>query len=271
MRLLLVQHTADPDPRVSRESVTTALDAALAAQAAPPDLVVLPEATQAEFGAGERDLAEVAEPLDGPFVGLLADRARRWGSTVVAGMFESRPGGHPWNTLVVLGPDGSLAATYRKVHLYDAFGYAESQRLSAGEHAAVTFPVPSGGDTDPVTVGLMTCYDLRFPEQARVLVDAGADMLVVPAAWLRGPGKEEHWQVLLAARAIENTVYVAGAAQSGPRYCGRSRVVDPMGTVVAGLGEQEGWVAAEVLPARVQQVRRTNPSLLNRRWTVVPR
>lgn len=271
MRLLLVQHTADQDPAVSRESVATALDAALAAQTAPPDLVVLPEATQAEFGTGERDLAEVAEPLDGPFAALLSTRARRWRSTVVAGMFESRGRDRPWNTLVAFGPDGSLVETYRKVHLYDAFGYAESERLSAGEPRPVTLAVTPSAGGAAVTVGLMTCYDLRFPEQARALVDAGAELLLVPAAWLTGPAKEEHWQVLLTARAIENTVYVAGAAQSGPRYCGRSMVLDPMGTVVAGLGEQEGWVAADVLPARVQQVRRTNPSLLNRRWTVVPR
>jgi predicted amidohydrolase len=271
VRLLLVQHTADPDPQVSRESVTAALDSALAAQPAPPDLVVLPEATQAELGTGDRDLAAVAEPLDGPFAALLADRARRWGSTVVAGMFESRGDERPWNTLVAFGPDGSLVATYRKVHLYDAFGYAESERLSAGKPSAVTLPVTPRVGGAPFTVGLLTCYDLRFPEQARALVDAGAELLVVPAAWLRGPGKEEHWQVLLTARAIENTVYVAGVAQSGPRYCGRSIVLDPMGAVVAGLGEQEGWASADVLPARVQQVRRTNPSLLNRRWTVVPR
>jgi predicted amidohydrolase len=121
------------------------------------------------------------------------------------------------------------------------------------------------------TVGLMTCYDLRFPEQARALVDAGAELIVVPAAWVRGPGKEHHWTTLLAARAIENTVYVAGVAKAGPRYCGLTRLVDPMGRVVAGLGEQDGAVAGVLDRQRVADVRAVNPSLLNRRWRVVGR
>lgn len=275
MRLLLVQHSSDPDPAVNRQSVQTVLEAALAAQPVRPDLVVLPEATQAELG--ERDLREVAEPLDGPFVATLAALAQRWGVSIVAGMFEAREADRPWNTLVVLGPDGVLTTSYRKAHLYDAFGYRESERLSAGPPAPVTVDVavtpatPSAVPVDDrVRVGLMTCYDLRFPEQARALVDAGATVLVVPAAWLRGPAKEAHWQVLLRARAIENTVYVAGVAQAGPRYCGLTALVDPMGTVVAGLGEQDDWVAATVHPERVRQVREVNPSLANRRWTVAP-
>jgi deaminated glutathione amidase len=271
VRLLLVQHTASPDPAANRPSVQAALDAALAAQPVRPDLVVLPEATQAEFGPVDRDLTTVAEPLDGPFVQMVGATAQRWGIPVVAGMFEAREGHLPWNTLVVLGPAGTVTARYRKAHLYDAFGYRESARLSPGPVAPAVIDVPGGGSgADSTRVGLMTCYDLRFPEQARALVDAGAALLVVPAAWLRGPSKEAHWQVLLRARAIESTVYVAGVGQSGDRYCGLTSLIDPMGTVVAGLGEQDGWVAAEVLPERVQQVRSINPSLANRRWTVRP-
>jgi predicted amidohydrolase len=171
----------------------------------------------------------------------------------------------PANTLLAVGPAGDQAAVYRKVHLYDAFGYRESDVLAGGPVQAATLAV--GG----WTIGLMTCYDLRFPEQARALVDAGADLLVVPAAWVRGPSKEHHWATLLAARAIENTVYVAGVAKAGPRYCGLTRLVDPMGRVVAGLGEQDGAIAAVVDHARVADVRTVNPSLLNRRWRVAAR
>src|SRR5690606_11941809 len=117
------------------------------------DLVVLPEATMHDFGPPKHDLAGVAEPLDGPFVDLLGREARRLGTTIVAGMFE-RTDDLPFNTLVTMGPDGDLVATYRKVHLYDSFGYRESERLRSGEIAPVVVGV---GD---LQVGLMTCYDL---------------------------------------------------------------------------------------------------------------
>lgn len=263
MRLLLVQVSTGADPGRNRDEVHAAVSAGLEASG-PVDLVVLPEAAQADFGSGE-GLDEVAEPLDGPFVGLLGELAAQSGAVVVGGMFEAADGGLPFNTLVAVEPSGRIAATYRKTHLYDAFGFRESDRLSVGEVAAVTLDVP-GRDGRSCRVGLSTCYDLRFPEQSRALIDAGADLLVVPAAWLRGPSKEHHWTTLLAARAIENTVYVAGVAKSGRRYCGLTRLVDPMGLVVTGLGEQDGALVGHVDPARIEAVREVNPSLANRRW-----
>lgn len=268
MRLLLVQVSTGGDPVANRAAIRDAVSAGLASSG-PVDLVVLPEAAQVDFGDGQ-SLRDTAETLDGPFVGLLGELAAASGGTVVGGMFEAATGGRPYNTLVAVGPGGGLAATYRKAHLYDAFGYRESDLVSAGEAAAATIAVPSRDGTT-LTVGLMTCYDLRFPEQARALVDASADLLLVPAAWLRGERKQAHWATLLAARAIENTVYVAGVAKAGPRYCGLTRLVDPMGEVLAELGEQDGTVAAQVEPARIAEVRRVNPSLANRRWDVLPR
>ncbi len=111
----------------------------------------------------------------------------------------------------------------------------------------------------------MTCYDLRFPEFARALVDAGADVLAVPAAWVAGPLKEDHWVTLLRARAIENTVYVTAAAQTGKAYSGRSMIVDPLGVAVAALGDGEGLATAEVDLQTIAAVRDRNPSLANRR------
>ena len=262
MRIALCQLSASTDPSANRAAVRRALGAAATAS---PDLVVLPEAVMCDFGAGDLDLAAVAEPLDGPFVALLADLASTHRTTVVAGMFERVGTGLPANTLVVVGPEGDLLATYRKVHLYDAFGHRESDRLTAGEPVAVTVEVAG------VRVGLQTCYDLRFPELSRALVDAGAELLVVPSAWVRGPLKERHWETLLAARAIESTAWVAAAAQNGQTYCGRSALVDPMGVVVAALGEQDGVVAGEVDPTRTAEVRRRNPALQHRRFRVVPR
>lgn len=227
--------------------------------AAPVDLVVLPEAVMHDFGDADHDLAAVAEPLDGPFVALLATHARRIGAVVVGGMFETRPDDLPYNTVVVVGPDGELLVTYRKIHLYDSFGYRESDRLSAGEIVPAVFDV--GG----LRFGLMTCYDLRFPELGRALVDGGADAFVIPAAWVQGENKVHHWRTLVTARAIENTAAVVAAAQPGPRYTGNSLVVDASGRIVVEASDGDDLLLAELDPDVIADVRRINPSLLNRR------
>ena len=228
------------------------------------DLVVLPEAAMHDFGKPDLPLGPVAQDVDGPFVATLAAHARALRATIVAGMFErSADERRPYNTLVALGPDGDLLGTYRKVHLYDSFGYRESDRLLPGDPDPVTLKV---GD---LVVGLMTCYDLRFPEYARLLVDAGADALAVPAAWVRGPLKEDHWETLLRARAIENTAYVIAAAQTGAAYSGSSMVVDPMGVAVARLGDETGVATADLTLDRLREVRHRNPSLANRRLPAV--
>ena len=111
----------------------------------------------------------------------------------------------------------------------------------------------------------MTCYDLRFPELARALVDAGAEVIVVPSAWLPGERKVDHWRTLLAARAIENTCFVVAAAQPEPRYCGHSLVLGPLGQVLAEAGGGEESLTATLDRDDLLGARRTNPSLANRR------
>jgi len=215
-----------------------------------------------DFGPPDHDLAAVAEPLDGPFVDLLSAHASRLGTTIVAGMFErAGDAALPFNTLVAVGPDGSLAATYRKIHLYDSFGYRESDRLSAGD----IFPTVL--DIADLRVGLMTCYDLRFPELGRALVDAGAQVFVVPAAWVAGEGKLHHWQVLVTARAIENTVAVVAAAQNGARYTGHSLIVTADGSRVEESSEGDAVLRADLTASAIAQIRDVNPSLQNRRMT----
>jgi deaminated glutathione amidase len=260
VRVALVQLAAGTDPAENVAAVTKLLDGVDA------DLIVLPEAVMHEFGLPETPLGPVAQPLDGPFVQALAELARSHHASVVAGMFErSEDADRPYNTLVALDARGSRLATYRKAHLFDSFGHRESDKLTPGPPQPVTIDVAG------LRVGLMTCYDLRFPELARALVDAGAEVLAVPAAWVRGPLKEDQWIILLRARAIENTAYIAGAAQCGPLYCGRSALVDPMGVVVAGLGEADGVATGVVEPDRLRAVRDRNPALQHRRWRVVPR
>ncbi len=223
-------------------------------------LLVLPEGAMHDFGPADLPLGPAAQPLDGPYVATLAKLATTLHVTIVGGMFESSADPHrPYNTLVVVDPDGELVATYRKTYLYDSFGYRESDRLLPGDGRAASFRV--GG----LTLGLLTCYDLRFPELAQSLVVGGADTLVVPSAWVRGPLKEDHWATLVRARAIENTAYVLGAGQCGRSYIGSSLVVDPMGVVLAGLGNEEGVASARLDPGVVHLVRRRNPSLANRR------
>lgn len=250
LRVALVQQAADLDPEVNRARL-----AELVPEGA--DLVVLPEAWARDFGEAGSDVSRFAETTDGPFAAEVARVAKERGTTVVAGMFESgEDPARPFNTLVVRG---AASADYRKIHLYDSFGYRESDRLGAGPVRPVVVEV--GG----FAVGLMTCYDLRFPELARALVDAGAEVLVVPAAWVAGLRKVEHWRTLARARAVENTVYVVAVGQPAPRYSGHSLVVDPLGDVLAEAGDGPDLLTATLDRARLEEARRTNPSLANRR------
>lgn len=261
MRVVLVQLASSTDSAANREAMQ-AWVTRIEHVASRPELVVFPEGSMHDFGAPDTDLVPVAEELDGPYVRALGEAAQRLGATVVGSMFERSEDGPPYNTQVVVGPDAEIVATYRKIHLYDSFGYTESSRLSAGDLTPVVVDV-AGTPT-----GLMTCYDLRFPEMARMLVDAGAELLVVPSAWVAGSLKEDHWQVLLRARAIENTVHVAAAAQTGRTYAGHTMVVDPMGIVIAAAGDEEGLVAADIDAERLSRARSRNPSLANRRLGV---
>lgn len=254
MRVVLAQLASSLDPAENRAALARLADDPTVAGA---DLVVLPEAFARDFGAAGSDVAPFAEAVDGPFATEVARLAAATGATVVAGMFETSVDPvRPHNTLVVRG--GAVAA-YRKIHLYDSFGYRESDRLLAGAPTPVTFRL--GG----FTVGLLTCYDLRFPELARALVGAGADLLVVPAAWLAGDHKVDHWVTLARARAVENIAYVLAAGQPGPRYSGHSVVVDPWGDVLVEAGVDPTLVVADLDPAVVGEARSTNPSLTNRR------
>ncbi|WIE76468.1 carbon-nitrogen hydrolase family protein [Curtobacterium sp. MCSS17_007] len=255
------------DPVANLETVRAAArDAALRGA----DLLVTPEYTS-YFSADIDDrFVAAAEPLDGPFVSGLRQIARENGVALVVGVAETaESAGRFRNTLVAVLADGSLAATYRKVHLYDAFGSKESDRIESG--AVDQLPVFGLGG---VRVGLETCYDLRFPEVTRRLAapeTGAADVVVLPAEWVRGPGKEHHWRTLLTARAIENTVWVVGVGQTGPVGIGGSVVVDPSGVAVAAAGAAPGTLLATVDTATTDAVRAVNPSLSLRRFDVHPR
>jgi predicted amidohydrolase len=246
--------------KLMREGIATAADAGA-------ELVVTPEVGM-YFDHRNAGTVDNAEPLDGPFLTAAREGVRAAGVTAVVGLVEKidDDSERASNTLAAIAPDGELIGVYRKVHLYDAFGYRESDKIRPAEIVE-----PLTFDLGDLRFGAMTCYDIRFPEMARTLVDAGATAVVLPAAWAVGPAKEDHWATLVRARAIENTCYLVASGQTGPRCTGQSMIVDPMGTVLASAGERPGIALAGLEAARVDQVRTVNPSLANRRFRVVPK
>lgn len=225
-------------------------------------LAVLPEYAIYTVPAMDQRFVDSAEDLDGPAVTRLRELSAELGLALVAGINEAATVNRIHNTLVGIDA-GEIRAVYRKVHLYDAFGYRESDRVIAAE--------PGNGDSfdvDGFTVGMQTCYDLRFPEVSRMLVDAGATIIALPAEWVPGPLKEYHWNTLIRARAIENTVYVLAADQCAPTGAGNSAIIDPMGIALAQVGEIAGLGIADVSQERLDAVRTTNPALALRRYKV---
>ncbi len=262
VRVTLGQLSVSADHAANRIAVVDALRAAARARA---DLLVLPEYAS---GFDPRGVGpEHAEPLHGPFVTTLREHAAKSGVAVVAGAML--PGATPArgvNAVVAVDRTGALVGMYRKVHLYDAFGHRESDRLEAGPADAPPLLLDIGG----LRFGVLTCYDLRFPESARRLVDAGAQVLVVPAAWAAGELKALHWRTLAIARAIENTAAVVAVGQAGRGVVGRSLLVAPDGVVGLELDDQPGIRTADIDGAALAAVRERNPSLRHRRYGVVP-
>ncbi len=238
------------------------------------ELVLLPE-NFAFMGGSDEQRRAVAEPVDGegPILTALRQLARQHRVTLIGGGFPERTPDpdRPHNTAVVVDPSGEVRAVYRKIHLFDVEvgdgqSYRESAAVTAGTDPQVVEVTTSAG---PLRVGLSICYDLRFPELYRRLVDLGAQLLVVPAAFTLVTGKD-HWHVLLRARAIEAQCHVLAAAQWGqhPRgrtTYGKSLVVDPWGDVIAQASEGTGVVVAPVDLDRLADVRRRLPSLAHRR------
>jgi predicted amidohydrolase len=162
----------------------------------------------------------------------------------------------------MISTTGKVSSVYRKLHLYNVLGFKESAKLLPGKN------IVKPARTNAGSVGLLICYDLRFPEMSRILTVNGADVLVAPSAWVAGEMKEEHWQTMVKARAIENGSYVIAPDQLGNIYCGRSMAVDPFGVVLVDMGQREGVEVVDIDKLRVQQVRKSLPLLKNRRTDV---
>jgi deaminated glutathione amidase len=267
----VAQVLSGSDPEENLELVATR-----AAEAAKngAQLVIFPEATMRRFGLS---LAEVAEPVDGPWAQQLGKIAEHHQIVVVAGMFTPSQDGRVRNTLRAIGP--GVDAYYDKIHLFDAFGFRESDTVAPGaEPVMITV-----GETK---VGLSTCYDVRFPGLYIRLAELGAQVICVAASWGAGAGKVEQWQLLTRARALDSTSYLLAAGQADPAAAGAtfqggkepseqsnaaptgvgySSVISPRGEVLQSLGAEPGLLMADLDLDLVEQTRAVIPVLANRR------
>ena len=191
-------------------------------------LFVLPEALLARDDHDADLSVKSAQLLEGEFLGRLRRESKRNMMTTILTIHVPSTPGRAWNMLVALQA-GNIVARYAKLHLYDAFAIQESRRVDAGNEIAPLLEV------EGMKVGLMTCYDLRFPELALAQALQGAEILVLPAAWVRGPLKEHHWSTLLAARALDTTCYMVAAGECGNKNIGQSRIIDPFGVTIAAV------------------------------------
>ena len=264
MRAAAVQLTSTAD-RGRNLATADRLTREAAAQGA--ELVLLPE-KWANLGTPE-DTAKGAEPFDGPALRWAGETAKELGIDLVAGSIAERVEGaeRGSNTSVHFGPDGEAQAVYRKIHMFDVEvggrTYKESEHEAPGEEVVLS------GAADGTKLGMSVCYDLRFPELYRILAVRGARILLVPAAFTLATTRE-HWEVLLRARAIEDQAFVVAANQVGEhakgfRSGGRSMIVDPWGVVLAQAPDAETVIVADLDLARQEEIRRTMPSLANRR------
>lgn len=259
MRVAAVQFDSGPSVDENVDRMLACVDAAAADGA---DLVVLPEVWNVGYFSFDGYEAG-AEPVDGPTVGRLADAAASHGIYLHAGSVVERDDGSLYNTSALLSPDGEVLDAYRKVHL---FGYGSRERalLSPGGRIVTV-------ETDLGTVGLSTCYDLRFPELYRAMVDDGAVLFLVASAW---PAERlDHWRLLTRARAVESQAGLVAAnlagTNAGVDLAGHSVLVGPWGDVLAEAGTDETVLSVDLDLADVERVRAEFPALSDRRLDLV--
>lgn len=209
------------------------------------------------------DLANIAEKIDGEFVSSISEEAKKNSIQVIGTLYEKSPKpNRVYDTSFLIEKNGKVVSTYRKIHLYDALGFKESTKLYPG--SSIAKPVK----TSVGKMGMMICYDLRFPEMSRILASSGSEILVIPSAWVKGKMKEEHWLTINKTRAIENGCYVISPDQVGNIYCGRSVVVDPYGKILLDMKKKEGIGIVDISLDEVKQVRKKLPLLQNRRTDI---
>jgi predicted amidohydrolase len=263
LRVAIAQILSGADPQENLELVASQTAAAAEHHA---QLVIFPEATMRRFGL---PLAEIAEPVDGPWAQQLRKIADHHQLVVVAGMFTPSGDGRVQNTLRCVG--AGVDAHYDKIHLFDAFGFRESDTVAGGAEPVII-------TIGEAKIGLTTCYDVRFPGLYLKLAELGAQVMCVAASWGAGPGKVEQWQVLTRARALDCTSFLVAAAQADPAAAGialdgraptgvgYSAAISPRGEVLRSLGAEPGLLVADLDLDVVDEIRATIPVLANRRF-----
>jgi len=208
-------------------------------------------------------LSSLAETINGNFVTTIARAAKKSSIQVVGTFYEkSRKKNRVYDTSFIINKFGKVVSTYRKIHLYDAMGFKESNKMTPGSKIVKPTKTSVG------KIGMLICYDLRFPEMSRTLASAGSEILVVPSAWVKGEMKEDHWVTINKTRAIENGCYVVAPDQVGNIYCGRSLVVDPLGKILLDMKKRQGFGVVNISLNQVKKIRKILPLLKNRRTDV---
>lgn len=212
-----------------------------------------------------KQLANLAETITGNFITSIAKCAKENHMDVVGSFYEkSTKKDRVYDTSFIIDKSGKVISRYRKIHLYDALGFRESDKMVKGSKIAKPVSTTIG------KIGMMICYDLRFPEMSRSLAVAGSEILVAPSAWVKGNMKEEHWITINKTRAIENGCYVIAPDQVGNIYCGRSLVIDPYGKILLDMKKKQGIGYVDIELKNVKQIRKILPLLKNRRTDIYP-
>ncbi len=225
-----------------------------------PDFILFPE--MFEIVVPPQDAAEFSHTIPSGFTDELGDLAKKHSVNIIAGTFFERDGDSVYNTAMVYDRSGRVCGTYRKMHLFDAFGYGESKGITAGQSPLLL-------ELEGLRFGVAICYDVRFPEIFRYYAAGGAQVVFVPSAFFQP--NHDHWQLNIRSRALDNTIFVMASNQTGRRFVGRSMVANPWGITVSSMGIEEGFFSAEIDVDLIAQTRKTLPFLQNRRFDVVVR
>ena len=208
-------------------------------------------------------LASLAESINGNFVSTIAKSAKQNSIQIVGTFYEkSTKKNRVYDTSFLINKFGKVVSTYRKIHLYDALGFTESKKMVPGSK------IVKPSKTSVGKIGMLICYDLRFPEMSRILASSGSEILVAPSAWVKGKNKEEHWITINKTRAIENGCYMIAPDQVGNIYCGRSLVVDPQGKILLDMKKRQGISFVNIFVDKVKKTRKVLPLLKNRRTDI---
>ena len=264
MKAAVVQFKASTDKQVNLKKIISYIQKASLKNA---KLCAFPEFMMfyTKSSQTSKELASLSETIKGNFISSISKAAKENHIQIVGSFYEkTKKNNRVYDTSFIVNKNGRITGKYRKIHLYDALGFKESDKMTSGSKIAKPVKTSLG------KIGMMICYDLRFPEMSRSLAAAGSQVLIAPSAWVKGYMKEEHWITINKARAIENGCYVIAPDQVGNIYCGRSLVVDPFGKILLDMKKKQGIGFVDIDLNKVKQTRKVLPLLKNRRTDIYP-